>query len=336
MGNTIEIRMRSLTWGATGAALAVAATLIVTSAWSVTAAPGDDDATYVPTAGCRVTDTRETSNLGPKSTPLGANEEMTVTIHGANGECTGGLAIPTDAVGVSLNVTAVAATAQSNLRVYRADLPSPPTLSNLNVVPGGPPTPNKVDVQLSPDGRIKVYNFKGNVQVIIDVLGYYTGSSLTDIDSRLSALEAGQAALQAGQAALEAGQPFVVADNSAETADNISDNFASPTIVADVTVDAPTDGEVALVGTAIAGGGDADKERALCSVTIDGAAFDLNGPYGAASPLPVDAFPTGTTTRTFDVAAGSSTIFTLVCYQLGSTAIDMYVPSLVALFTPTP
>ena len=44
---------------------------------------------------------------------------------------------------------------------------------------GGGPTPNKVDVKLSPDGKIEVYNFNGSVNVILDVVGYYTNSSVS-------------------------------------------------------------------------------------------------------------------------------------------------------------
>lgn len=161
--------------------------MIVVSAWRADASPGDLDATYVPIAGCRVTDTRVATNVGPRAEPLGPNEVMTVAIHGPNGECTGALAVPDDAVGVALNVTAVGATATSNIRVYTADLQSPPNLSNLNVYPGAPPTPNKVDVQLSSSGAIKVYNFKGTVDVLIDVVGYYSSATLLDLANRSGA-----------------------------------------------------------------------------------------------------------------------------------------------------
>jgi hypothetical protein len=65
-----------------------------------------------------------------------------------------------------------------------------PLLSNLNVSAGAPPTPNKVDVKLSPDGKIKVYNFNGSVNIVIDIVGYYTNSTLKEIAARLDALEA--------------------------------------------------------------------------------------------------------------------------------------------------
>ena len=36
-------------------------------------------------------------------------------------------------------------------------------MSNLNVTAGAPATPNKVDVKLSSDGKIRVFNFRGTV-----------------------------------------------------------------------------------------------------------------------------------------------------------------------------
>ncbi len=161
--------------------MGVVATLVVIAAWSADAAPGDDDATYVPWPGCRLVDTRPASQVGPRGTKLSAEEAMTVAVYGNQGQCTGELAIPNDAVGLATNVTVVDATANSNIRVYRGDLDTPPLLSNLNVVPGGPPTPNKVDTQLAPNGTLKVYNANGAVHVIIDVVGFYSPTSLVQL-----------------------------------------------------------------------------------------------------------------------------------------------------------
>src|SRR6056297_2326371 len=170
----VQVRVRSVVWVATAVVLTLVSTLLVTQAWSVGAAPGDEDSTFVPTAGCRLVDTRAgANNVGPRSAPLGAGGIFEVTVRGSNGRCTGGLAIPSDAVGVALNVTAVNATASSNIRLYPANLTSVPTLSNLNVTAGAPPTPNKVDVKLSPNGKLKVYNFNGSVNIVMDVVGYY-------------------------------------------------------------------------------------------------------------------------------------------------------------------
>jgi hypothetical protein len=189
------IRIRTAAWFATAIVLAVVSTLLVTQAWSANAAPGDTDSTFVPTAGCRLVDTRPApNNVGVRSAPLGAGDVFEVTVYGANGDCSGPLAIPTDAVAVALNITAVNATATSNIRVYPANLTEVPTLSNLYVTAGAPPTPNKVDVQLSPDGKIRVYNFRGTVNIFIDVVGFYTNSTLQELSQRVVALEAAEAA----------------------------------------------------------------------------------------------------------------------------------------------
>ncbi len=181
--NTNNDRSIGRRWGGIAAAtvVGVVGTLVAVSAWGADAAPGDTDSTYVPWPGCRLTDTRPATQVGPRSTPLGASDIMTVAVHGNNGDCTGPLAIPTDAVALATNVTAVGATTNSNIRVYRGDLPTPPLLSNLNVFAGAPPTPNKVDVQLAPNGTLKVFNANGQVDIIIDVVGYYTPTSLTQL-----------------------------------------------------------------------------------------------------------------------------------------------------------
>ncbi|MEO1055395.1 MAG: hypothetical protein AAFY28_00620 [Actinomycetota bacterium] len=194
MGKVLEAQVRSVVWAVTAAALAVVATLVVTSAWSADAAPGDSDATYVPTPGCRAFDLRPGADqVGPRPTPLGAREVYTQQITGGVGECVGALAIPADAVAVAMNVTVVNPTAQSNLRLFPANLTEVPLVSNLNFSAGQAPFPNKVDVALSPGGAVKIYNQNGTVSVLGDVVGYFTKASLTEIADRLATLEAAQA-----------------------------------------------------------------------------------------------------------------------------------------------
>jgi len=198
------IRIRTVAWFTTAVVLSVLCTLLVTQAWSATAAPGDADSTFVPTAGCRVVDTRPApATIGSRTAPLGAGDIFEVAVHGANGDCTGPLAIPTDAVAVALNVTAVNATARSNIRVYPADLVEVPLLSNLNVTAGAPPTPNKVDTKLSADGKIRVFNEFGSVNIFIDVVGYYTDAKLAALQGEIDAVEAANATQQTEIDALE-------------------------------------------------------------------------------------------------------------------------------------
>ncbi|MEM9516463.1 MAG: hypothetical protein AAGA42_16560, partial [Actinomycetota bacterium] len=161
------VRVRSVVWLATAALIGAVVAAIVLAAWRVDAAPGDSDATFVPTAGCRAFDYRPAPNqVGPRSTPLGPGEVFSQQITGGVGECVGELAIPADAVGVAMNVTAVDPTAQSNLRLFPADLVEVPLISNLNFSAGQAPFPNKVDVSLSPSGAIKLYNQNGQVSVV--------------------------------------------------------------------------------------------------------------------------------------------------------------------------
>jgi hypothetical protein len=178
----VTLRVRSMVWFATGVVLAVLATVLVMQTWRVDAAPGDTDSTFVPTSPCRLFDYRTAPHtVGPRSAPLGAGETHVQQVTGSNGDCTGALAIPGDAVAVAMNVTAVNPTAQSNLRVFPADVATVPTVSNLNFSAGQQPVPNKVDVKLSPDGKIKLFNAAGSVSVVGDIVGYYTNSTLVEL-----------------------------------------------------------------------------------------------------------------------------------------------------------
>jgi hypothetical protein len=176
----VTLRVRSMVWFSTGVVLAVLATVLVMQTWRVDAAPGDKDSTFVPVTPCRLFDMRpgEEPN-GGKKLPLAAGEGNVHVqqVTGNVGNCVG---IPADATAVSMNVTIVSPTAQSNLRVYPADVATP-TVSNLNWLPGQSPTPNKVDVKLSDDGRIKLYNHAGTVNVLADVVGYYTNATLKEL-----------------------------------------------------------------------------------------------------------------------------------------------------------
>ncbi|NOX29856.1 MAG: YncE family protein, partial [Actinobacteria bacterium] len=168
-----------MAWFAAVVVLSLLATLLVSQQWRAVAAPGDDDSTFVPVTPCRLFDFRSgADNVGVKSTPLGAGEgnRYVQDVVGSNGDCV----IPGDAVAVSMNVTIVNPTSQSNLRVFPADVATP-NASNLNWLAGQSPTPNKVDVKLSPDGKIRLYNHVGTVNVLADVVGYYTAESLKEL-----------------------------------------------------------------------------------------------------------------------------------------------------------
>ena len=157
-------------WAAVGAAVAVAlgaGGVLTGSAASGTAS------LLVPITPCRLMDTRAgTDNVGPRSTPIGADETYTPAVHGTNGRCT----IPATATAVSMNVTVVNPTAASFLTVFPPD-GTRPLAASLNWVAGQAPTPNAVTGTLSADGRLGLYNLSGSVDVIVDIVGYYAPGS---------------------------------------------------------------------------------------------------------------------------------------------------------------
>jgi hypothetical protein len=156
-------------WAAIGAAVAVS--LGAGGIGLVYATTNPSDArSFVSITPCRLVDTRAgADNVGPRSTPLDAGATMTFSATGSNGECTG---IPTDATGLSLNVTAVGATRPTYLTVWQASADQPKA-SSLNPAPGEGPTSNAVTTLLSGSGQFSVFNLDGAVDVIIDVNGYY-------------------------------------------------------------------------------------------------------------------------------------------------------------------
>jgi Tol biopolymer transport system component len=79
---------------------------------------------------------------------------------------------PSSAVAVALNVTAVGATAATFETVFPAGAQRP-TASNLNPA-AGRVTANMVVVPLGAGGAVDVFNRFGSVDVVIDVLGYFT------------------------------------------------------------------------------------------------------------------------------------------------------------------
>lgn len=171
-----------------GALLASALTFTGMQSWQAGAAPGDNDTTFVPVPPCRLFDTRPgADNVGIRIAPIGPGETFPTQVTGSNGECIG---IPTDATAVAFNVTTVSPTAASFLTLFPGDLTTPPKASNLNWTAGQPPTPNKVDVKLGADGKVKVFNNAGTVDVIADIVGYYTPSSLQAIQAQLDVLQA--------------------------------------------------------------------------------------------------------------------------------------------------
>jgi len=87
-------------------------------------------------------------------------------------QVTGVGGVPAGAAAVVANVTAVSPDASSHLDLW-PDGTNRPNVSNLNYVPGQT-VPNLVVVKLSPDGKLDLVNQNGSVDVIVDVVGYFS------------------------------------------------------------------------------------------------------------------------------------------------------------------
>ncbi len=318
---TVTIRVRSLAWFVTGAMLATAVTLMFVNAWRADAAPGDTDTTLVPITPCRLVDSRK-----PGQSPLAAGETRTVTAHGTNGPIVGSqCTIPTDAVALSLNVTALDATALTFWTIWQTGTPRPDT-SSLNPSPGQPPTPNAVSTPISATGQFDVFNESGSVGILIDVNGYYTKTSLQELAARVTANES-------NIAALDLREPFAVtARDDDETVSSTVESVVS------VTLTAPAAGHVTVNSTAVVADATAGDD-VVCSINaMDGPPLTLDPDHLQQweSPGPFGDFTQMAGTRRFEVAAGPAG-FELRCRHSGVSGTSLVLDSvLTAIYTPAP
>ncbi len=156
-------RLLRTRWAAIGAAGAMA--LGAGTAIQFASAASTQPSSFVGVTPCRLLDFRPGANVGPRNTPLVGGQAYQQQVSGNCG-------VPSDATAVAMNVTAIGPSASSFLTVYPAG-ESRPNASSLNWVANQAPTPNKVDVALSPGGAINFYTESGSVDLIADVVGYY-------------------------------------------------------------------------------------------------------------------------------------------------------------------
>lgn len=162
-------------WAALGAAVAVS--IGAGGVGLVNASIDDGERTvFVPIEPCRLVDTRSDTQVGDTTT-LQEDDAVVIDAHGEQGDCD----LPEDASGVSLNVTAVDPSEQTNLRIYPTpDDDSVPLTASLNPFPGLPQEFNSVVTDLNDDGQFSVYNRFGTVDIVIDVAGYYADHTHDD------------------------------------------------------------------------------------------------------------------------------------------------------------
>lgn len=124
-------------------------------------------ADYTPLTPVRILDTRSAIGVA-STTPVAPNATVTLPVTGVNGVPASGVSA------VTMNVTAVGATASGYLTVY-PDLAPRPVAANVNFNSGAP-VPNLVTVPVL-DGKVVFYNGSaGTVHVIADLEGYYSNA----------------------------------------------------------------------------------------------------------------------------------------------------------------
>ena len=111
----------------------------------------------------RLVDSRD--GTGGFNTPWGPGQTRNVTVNSVG-------PIPDNATAVVLNVTGIFPTQATHLTIWPQGL-TRPNASNLNLQPGDV-LPNAVVVKVSELGQISVFNNAGSVDVVVDVVGYYT------------------------------------------------------------------------------------------------------------------------------------------------------------------
>jgi hypothetical protein len=104
--------------------------------------------------------------------PVAAGHTMSILVDGADG-------IPPTTAGspptaLVINVTAVNATTGTFVTVWGPSSAARPNASDLNV-PSFMPVTNLVVVEVGADGVINLFNDLGSTNLIVDVLGYYSG-----------------------------------------------------------------------------------------------------------------------------------------------------------------
>ncbi|MDU0312390.1 hypothetical protein RKE38_01725 [Phycicoccus sp. M110.8] len=152
-------------------ALATAAASTTVTAGPAAAAADTAVGTYYSvTTNQRVLDTR--TGLGAPKAPLGPRGEIALQLGGRAGIPTGNAASA-----VVLNLTGVTPTSSTYLTAYPSGS-TRPGVSSLNLAPRAVRA-NLVTVPVGSDGKVRIYNNSGSVNVVADVMGYYAGSDIS-------------------------------------------------------------------------------------------------------------------------------------------------------------
>ena len=112
----------------------------------------------------RILDSRD--GTGGIASSWGPSQTRSLRVAGVDG-------VPADATSVVLNLTATDVTLGGYVTAWPAGV-AQPTASNLNFVPGDT-VPNLVIVEVGSNGSIDLFNRFGQVDLVADLVGYFTG-----------------------------------------------------------------------------------------------------------------------------------------------------------------
>lgn len=147
--------------------------IVDVNGWYTDGSIGGTGSRFVPVPPARILDSRY--GTGGYNTPWGPNTGLPVTVAGQ-----GGVPLMTDTnvpTAVVANITVTGTTAPSALTAW-PDTATAPLASDLNWV-AGVTVPNLAVVQVGPTGKVDLLNYTGCVDVIMDVVGWFTGPPAT-------------------------------------------------------------------------------------------------------------------------------------------------------------
>ena len=312
-----RVRPERSRWAAIGAAIAVSF-----GAGGVGIGHATTDAGPMPIfrpldAPCRLADTRPAPDtVGPRTSGIGPGETYDLDGWGTVGDCS----LPTGTAALQLNVTAIGATRQTNVRFFPTGA-SLPTTANLNPSPGASPTPNAVTVGLAAgDGGFSVFNAFGTVAVVVDVIGVYhdhvhTGDDIVD------------GSLTNADLRDEPGVAF--------SSFNGTRTVKLERTVATVQIRPPSDGYVTVTASGYWATG-RDLATLFCQISDGGVVVDFNDVYVSDHLGPAassDIMLHRTYPVTSDASSSFARSFTLVCSATNS--VSMRDVQMTATYSPT-
>ncbi|MCW2735615.1 hypothetical protein [Nocardioides sp.] len=120
---------------------------------------------YVPVVPLRFLDTR--TGIGSAAAAVGPGQYADLKVAGTRG-------VPAGALAAVVNITATSVSSSTDVRAYAKPATSgaPPTVSNLNLTKGATRA-NLAIVKPGDDGRVRLRNEGGSLQLIADLAGYF-------------------------------------------------------------------------------------------------------------------------------------------------------------------